>query len=267
MIKSYLDEIPTLLKRIDAIIHENWRDSETDSDFVMTANQLAFVGKVLEVNSNLLQNFANTYKLIDEPTIPATLARAAFELHLIFLEALSDSKSFIETLIKASDSFELFTEKFLKIAERKGDHHAMRTLVDELTRLGMLRKRYEKLLGVSLDTSSELKPYFSFKELAKNHGFLEEYDIEYNLLSSFIHPTLLQIMTTEPRGKTASEEKQKLMKSNVEGRKRIVKKTSIYVILGMSSKTIQKAKDFIKRFSAHVKNERKVTPRKKKYVL
>lgn len=214
-------------------------------DFIRKINILDFLAKVLEINIRFLRNFSNTYE--EDLTISATLARGIFELHLIFLEAISNNTNFLKVMIKGNLAYESFLEKFLQIAEQKGDQNAIFTFQDELVRIGLWRKKFEKLFNADLKPK-RANPYFSFKKLAENHDLSDVYNIEYNILSSFIHPSLLYLITTESRDKTASKEKRELAKLNIEGRKRIVKKFAVNVAFGISSRTNLKVKEIIPDF-------------------
>jgi len=234
---SILDGLSSTLKDVEDLMEKYFdKLDENDPNFVRRINLLSFISKVLEVNIHFLRNFANTYN-VEEPTISATLARGIFELHLILLEAISDNVSFLNVIIKTGDAYESFIEKFLQIAEQKGDKTAMSTLHGELVRAAFRKKKFEKLLKAELKSKTRPQPYLNFRKLAEKHGLSEAYDIEYNLLSSFIHPSLLYLITTESKDKTVSEKQRELAKLNVEGRKRLVKSIATYVALDLSSRT------------------------------
>jgi len=234
---SILVDLSNTLKDVEDLMNQYFEHlDESNPNFVRRINLLSFISKVLEVNAHFLRNFADTYNA-EEPTISATLARGIFELHLILLEAISDNASFLNVMIKAGDAYESFMEKFLQIAEQKNDATAISTFYGELAQVALLKKKFEKLLKADLKSKARPHPYLNFKELAEKHGLSEAYDIEYNLLSSFIHPSLLYLITTESKDKTVSEKQRQLSKLNVEGRKQVVKSIATYVALDLSSRT------------------------------
>jgi len=234
---SILDDLSNTLKDVEGLMDQYFEHLDASNpDFVRRINLLSFVGKVLEVNVRFLKDFDETYN-VEEPTISATLARGIFELHLILLEAISDNTSLLNVMIKAGDAYESFVEKFLQIAEQKNDATAISTLQGELVRIALLKKKFEKLLKADLKSKARPHPYLNFKELAEKHGLSEAYEIEYNLLSSFIHPGLLYLITTESKDKTVSEKQRQLSKLNVQRRKKIVKFIAKYVAFDLSSRT------------------------------
>jgi hypothetical protein len=234
---SILDDFSNTLKDVEDLMNQYFEYSDESSpNSVRRINLLSFISKVLEVNTHFLRNFADAYNA-EEPTISTTLARGIFELHLILLEATCDDTSFLNVMIKAGDAYESFIEKFLQIAEQKNNVAAISGLHGELVRVALSKKKYERLLKVDLKSKARPHPYLNFKELAEKHGLSEAYDIEYNLLSFFIHPSLLYLITTESRDKTVSEKQRQLSKSNIESRKRLVKSIATYVAFDLSTRT------------------------------
>lgn len=234
---SILDDLSNTLKDVEGLMDRYFEHLDAGNpNFVRRINLLSFVGKVLEVNVRFLRDFNEAYN-VEEPTISATLARGIFELHLILLEAISDNTSLLNVMIKAGDAYESFVEKFLQIAEQKNDATAISTLQGELVRIALLKKKFEKLLKADLKSKTKPHPYINFRELAEKHDLTEAYGIEYNLLSSFIHPSLLYLITTESKDKTVSEKQRQLSKLNIQGRKKIVKFIAKYVAFDLSSRT------------------------------
>jgi hypothetical protein len=250
---SVLDGLSTTLKDVEDLMNQYFDRQDKDSpDFVKRINLLSFIQKVLEVNIRFLRDFAGTSSS-QEPVISAALARGIFELHLILLEATSDDTSFYTILTKAGCIYESFIEKFLQIAEQKGDVTAINTFQNELVRVALLKKNFEKLLKAGLKSGAENCLYLNFKELAKKHGLSDVYDIEYSLLSSFIHPSLLYLITTESRDKTVSEERRQLAKLNVEGRKRSVKRLATNIALDLSFRTTSKVRKVLDDYTLALK--------------
>jgi len=242
---SILDDLSNTREDVEDLMNQYFKHlDESNPNFIRRINLLSFISKVLEVNARFLRNFADTYNA-EELTISAALARGIFELHLILLEAISDDANFLNVMIKAGDAYESFIEKFLQIAEQKGDATAISTFQRELVRVTLLKKKFEKLLKADLKSKANPRPYLNFKELAEKHGLSEAYDIEYSLLSSFIHPSLLYLITTESKDKTVSEKQRQLAKLNVEGRKQVVKSIATYVALDISSRTTSKARKIL----------------------
>jgi len=242
---SILDDLSNTLKDVEDLMNQHFEHlDENDPNFVRRLNLLSFISKVLEVNARFLRNFVDTYNA-EELTISVALARGIFELHVILLEAISDDASFLNVMIKAGEAYESYIEKFLQISEQKGDANAVSTFQGELVRVALSKKKFEKLLQADLKSKAKSRPYLNFKELAEKHGLSEAYDIEYSLLSSFIHPSLLYLITTEYKDKTVSEEQRQLAKLNIEGRKHVVKSIATYVALGLSSRTTSKARKIL----------------------
>jgi len=255
---SILDDLSNALKDIKGLMNRYFEHFDASNpDFVGRINLLSFVGKVLEVNARFLRIFADTYS-IEEPTISATLARGIFELHLILLEAISGNTSLLNVMIKAGDAYESFVEKFLQIAEQKNDATAISTLQGELVRIALLKKKFEKLLKADLKSKARPHPYINFRELAEKHGLSEAYEIEYNLLSSFIHPSLLYLITTESKDKTVSEKQRQLSKLNVEGRKQLVKFIAKYVAFDLSSRTASTVRKILDDYQSQCQTEPRV---------
>jgi AraC-like DNA-binding protein len=240
-----ISDLLTTLEDLEDLLDWHFEHlNETDPNFVMRINLLSFISKLLEVNINFLRNFVCSYNS-EEPTIPATFARGIFELHLILLEALSDKAGFLNVLVKAGDAYESFMEIFLQIAKQKGDANAVNIIEGELVRITQLRKKFEKTLNTSLKSKEKRHPYLNFKELAKKHGLLDVYEIEYSLLSSFIHPSLLYLITTEPKDKTIFEKQRQLAKFNVKYRRQIIKTIAAHIAFEVSSRTISKVRKFL----------------------
>lgn len=98
------------------------------------------------------------------------------------------------------------------------------------------------------------RPYLNSKELVEKHGLSDTYDIEYSLLSSFIHPSLLYLITTESKDRTVSEELRQLAKLNIEGRKRLVKHLATNVALDLSSRTTSKVRKILDEYVRALKS-------------
>lgn len=255
--RSILDSLSSALKDVEDLMDKYFSHlDENNPNFVRRINLLSFISKVLEVNTHFLSNFLSTYNL-KEPTISATLVRGVFELHLILLEAISDNVSFLKVMMKAGDAYESFIEKFLQIAEQKGDENAISTIQWELVRVALRKKKFEKLLKADLKSKARSHPYLNFRKLAEKHGLEETYAIEYNLLSSFIHPSLLYLITTESKDKTASDKQRQLAKLNVERRKQLVKFIASYVALDLSSRTTTKVRKILVDYQSLSPNAQK----------
>lgn len=256
---SILDDLSNTQKEIDDLMNRYFENLDSANPmFVKRINLLAFISKILEVNSHFLKTFVNTYKLT-EPVVSTVLARGIFELHLVLLEAISGDEGFLRVIIKSGDAYESFTEMLLQIMEQKGDAAAIRALYGELERFALWEKKFEKLLKTDFKSKVKRTPYLSFKGLADKHGLSGAYDFEYRLLSSFVHPSLLYLITTKSKDKTVSKEKRQLAKLNIERRKQLVKFVATYVALDLSSRTISKVKKIIdSHLSLHVHSAGKV---------
>lgn len=148
-LNSTLQDLSATLKDVETLMEKYFNNLEMDNpEFVRKINDLNFVAKVLEINIKFLSVFINTYE--EDTTISATLARGIFELHLIFLEAISNKTNFVKVFIKTHLAYEAFIDKFLQMAEEKNDRNAMNTFHIELVRIGLIRKKYEKLLNIDL---------------------------------------------------------------------------------------------------------------------
>jgi hypothetical protein len=123
-----------------------------------------------------------------------------------------------------------------------------------LVRVALSKKGFEKLPKVDLKGGARSRPYLNSKELVEKHGLSDTYDIEYSLLSSFIHPSLLYLITTESKDRTVSEELRQLAKLNIEGRKRLVKHLATNVALDLSSRTTSKVRKILDEYVRALKS-------------
>jgi len=99
-LSSVLNEFARIEKRLEDLmnLHFNHLDP-TNPILVKRINLLSFLSKVLEINSNFLKTFVDTYGM-------HALARGIFELHLILLEATSSDEGFLRVLTKSGDAYE-----------------------------------------------------------------------------------------------------------------------------------------------------------------
>jgi len=235
---SVIDVVSKTEKKIRDTMKECFRHLDSrEPAFVRKINLLSLLCKVLEVNSNFLQTSVNIYNQ-EEPVISTALARGIFELHLILLEATSGDENFLGVLNKCGDAYESHIQMFGRLAKEKGDTNAINIFNREMKRIYSLRQRFEKLLDAELKHKKKLQPYVKFAGLAKKYGLSDVYEIEYSLLSSFIHPTFLYLITTRPTDRTVSERKRKLALWNITYRKQMVKKVATKLAAEFSLRTI-----------------------------
>lgn len=243
--KKIIRELAKTLKNVELLLDKYFSNVQNDNqDFVRKINTGAFVAKILEINIEFLKEFSKIYG--KSFTSAITISRSIFELHLIFVEAISSEINFLELMVRTNLANESFIDKFLQIAAEKGDMIAMNALMDEHVRIGLLRKKYEKMLNFK--SKKQLSGYHKFRKLAKKANLLDVYNIEYNILSSFIHPSLMYITSTKPRDKTISKEMRERAEFNVESRKKVVEKLAINVAFGMSLKTNSKAIEILNQY-------------------
>lgn len=145
-LSSILNEFAKIERRVEDLMNLHFKHLDpTDPTFVKRINLLSFLSKVLEINSNYLKTFADTYG-IDEPVLSTALARGIFELHLILLEATSSDEGFLKVLTKSGDAYQSYIRMFRQIAKDKGGIGAIRTFDKELGRISLHKK---KIRGVA----------------------------------------------------------------------------------------------------------------------
>lgn len=243
--KKIISELAKTLKNAEALLNEYFSNVQNENqDFVRKINTVAFVAKILEINIEFLKELSKIYG--KSLTSTTAISRSIFELHLIFVESISSEINFLELMLRTNIAYESYIDKFLQISTEKGDMVAMNALMDEQVRIGLLRKKYEKLLNFK--SKKELSGYYKFKKLAKKADLLDGYNIEYSILSSFIHPSLIFISSTKPRDKTVTKEMRERAKFNVESRKKVVEKLATNLAFGMSFKTNSKAMEILSQY-------------------
>jgi hypothetical protein len=246
-IKELIVELSSANKSIDSLIDQFFLKLEKDNpSFVRNLDLLSFVKKLASVTLSYLQEFLASH-IIDDPTIPATLARGIFELHLILLEATTSLDSFRKVLIKTDDAYEKFTETIIDICVQRNDQAGVMCFLRELERIAFLRRKHGRLINADLGGNLKPEPYFNFRKLAEAHGLESYYNIEYTLLSFFIHPSLLSILTTESIDKTLTEEQKKNANATVMQRKKLIKNFAENLVLIIAPKTIYKIKEVISK--------------------
>lgn len=235
---SVLNKFARIEKRVEDLMNLYFDNlDKMNPMFVKRINVLSFLSKVVEINSHFLKIFVDTYN-IDEPVLSTALARGIFELHLILLEATSSDEGFVRVLTGSGDAYESYIQMFRQIAKEKGDVIAVNTINRELERISLHKERFEALLKANLKGKGKLKPYVRFDKLASKHGLSEVYDFEYRLLSFFLHPTFLYLLTTRPKDKKVSKQMRDLALLNVKQRKLLVKSVATRVASAVSSRTI-----------------------------
>jgi len=218
-----------------------------DSKSNRELNFLRLLDNIIYTNVNFLKTFINIFEL-EEIVLFTTLSRGIFELHLILLEASDNEKNFYKIFLKISDSLKLFIQKFFDLAIKNMDNEAIKIFRDELNRIEQTIIKFSKRWGVNFKTIERYSKLFNFKKIAKKHGLLEDYNLEYSILSSFLHPTDLYIMTTPPIPNTMGQEKYKLAQWNVKNRKIFIKNICIIFSIDYSKKTLEKIKKLIKQY-------------------
>lgn len=214
-----------------------------DKSLVKKINVYAFLIKILEINCNFLQHFIDLYD-IKEPVIHTALSRGIFESHLILREATADEKNFMDFTSQVHNSYKRFIERFKEAVERDFGEEAGKTFNKELERISSLRKKYENLFQHSLD-GSEKKSKVYFAELAKKYGYSKDYEFYYSILSEFLHPSFLYILTTLPKDKTLSQEAIERIRHNIEERRIMIKIISTRVAYTYSLNTKKYIEGFL----------------------
>jgi len=217
-----------------------------DKDTLMKVNKTGFLSKLLDVNKDFLQLFVDVYGS-KEPVLFTTLSRSIFELHLILRESMSSDESFAKTCIQMNNAYESFIQKFVQLAERENNEDASKALKSELERISSIKEKYKGLLEAGMNQKINQRP--NFEELAKKHNLSDNYDFYYRILSSFLHPSLLYIITTPPKDKTLTEEQIKLALANIEGRKELIKSMSVIVAFDFSLRTKEYIESLINTLS------------------
>jgi hypothetical protein len=236
-IQTSFEKVSRAMVDVDALLKKYLDNIDyTNPRLIKRANQIDVANKILEVYSRHVKDYLSTYDLPD-PTVSATLARGCFELQLLLLEVLSNETDFFDLLARANRAYTSFTEILIRIAEREGNQFGVSLFLQQLQDAAVVARRTEKLMRMK--TKSEQKgSHYVFKDLAKKHGYLEEYEIEYQLLSFFIHPSLLNIMTTYSKDQTASENMRQKAKLAVDLRKQMIKSTASRVVVYFSDKLV-----------------------------
>jgi hypothetical protein len=216
------------------------------SDVNKKINLLRLMDQVLYINIRFLKTFGDVFAL-DEPALFATISRGIFELHLILLEATSSDEKFVKIQFKIGNSYRLFVEKALGLALRSKNIEGIKTFRKELKRIGQLTRERSKLWKVDLKTLETYSKFFDFEEIAKRNRLLEDYRFDYGLLSSYLHPTDLYILTTPPIPGTMDPEKQKLAEWNVRNRNILIKNECVRVALIYSQRNQDRILELVDR--------------------
>lgn len=246
-IQSSFGKVSEVAMDVDALLKKYFDNIDnTNPELVRRINQIGIAGKILEVFSRHVKDYLDIYDLSD-PTISATLARGCFELQLLLLETVSNEADFFDLLARANNTYMSFTEILIRIAELEGNQSAVSLFLQQLQDAALVMKRYEKLMRMK-KKSKRRRSYYSFKKLAEKHGYLEEYEIEYQLLSFFIHPSLLNIMTTYSKDQTVSEGTRQKAKLAVDFRKQMIKATASRVILYFSDRIVSTTNQLLKDY-------------------
>lgn len=170
-----------------------------------------------------------------------TLSRGIFELHLILLEATSNETSFFKIQFKIGNTYEDFIKLFYNLSKRRNNHEASKTLKKELDRIRINNNKWSQFWG--LKNLTQYSKYFNFKNIAKKYNLLDNYNIEYRILSSFVHPTDLYLITLSPLPRTTGSE---LAEWNVRNRIIMIKKMALKFALGYSEKNKERIQDLMK---------------------
>jgi hypothetical protein len=222
-------EVENLLSYLTKLYFE-----KSNTSIITKINRIGLLSKLLEINQTFLQIFISAYES-NEPIIFTTLARGIFELHLILREAMSSDENFLKICIQTSSAYESFIQKFIRLAERENKKEALEVFNREIERVISIRKKYEKLFQT--DMFRKVNSKINFEDIAKKYNLWEDYDYYYRMLSSFLHPTFLYIITTLPKDRTLSEEQIKLSLWNLEQRKLMIKSIAIIVAFDFSLRT------------------------------
>lgn len=210
-------------------------------------NLLRLMDQIVEVNIRFLSSYVDIYDL-EELALFTTLSRGIFELHLILLEATRSEEEFVKIQFKVSDSYRLFIEKFLGLAIKSNNADAVEIFRRELKRIGKRRQEFSKRWEIDLRTLKAYSKYFDFEEIAEKYGLSADYKFDYGLLSSFLHPTDLYILTCPALPGTMEPRKLELARWNVRNRGKMIKNECTRVALDYSNKTKNKIVEVMKQF-------------------
>lgn len=210
-------------------------------------NLIRLIDQITDVNIRFLESYLDIYAL-EEPVLFATLSRGIFELHLILLEATSSEEKFVKIQFKMGNSYKSFIEKALDLALKSRNNDTIKVFKGELKRVESRTQMFSEIWRVDLRTLKAYSKYFNFEEVARKNGLLEDYKFDYGLLSSFLHPSDLYILTSPPIPRTMDEMKQKLAEWNVRNRRTVVKNECTRVALAYSQKNNRKALELISQF-------------------
>jgi hypothetical protein len=249
-----LNTIRTRLEKVQRKIREELyaimnlrRDQVYEPDVNKKLNLLSLMDKIVDINIRFLRSYVDVYEL-EELALFTTLSRGIFELHLILLEVTCSERNLVRIQFKVNNSYRSFIEKFLGLALKNKDADSAQIYKRELRRVGKLMQELSKRWNVDLRTLRKYSRYFDFEEIAKNHGLLEDYRFDYGILSSFLHPTDLYILTSPPLPGTMEPRKLQLAQWNVRNRRTIVKKECTLVALEYSKKTEKRTLEVIRQF-------------------
>jgi hypothetical protein len=210
-------------------------------------NLIRLIDQITDVNIRFLKSYMDIYAL-EEPALFTTLSRGIFELHLILLEATSSEEKFIKTQFKIGSSYKSFIEKSLDLALKSKNPDIVDVFIKELERIKDRTQMFSEIWKIDLRTLKAYSKHFNFEEIAKKNGLLEDYRFDYGLLSSFLHPSDLYILTSPPIPGTMNEEKQKLAEWNVRNRRELVKNECTRVALIYSQRNCEKVSELIDQF-------------------
>ncbi len=251
-IQNAVEELDLAQTELDNLFNEYFQKiDKSNQEMLAKINLLSFVKKIVTVYVKYLKEFYGSH-LNDNPTIPATLARGIFELHLMLIECTESLESFRKILLKTDDAYQAFTEALIDAFIEQNNKPAISAFMGELERIAHLKKKHEKMLGTPLTTSRKSPnpdPNFDFKKLSAKHGLDSYYRIEYKVLSSFIHGSLLNILTNESIDKTMPNEMRETADSVVMQRRAIVKNWAENLVLRMIPLTVNRIRKLVADYS------------------
>jgi hypothetical protein len=219
-----------------------------DPEVNKTLNKLRFMDQVLDVNTRFLTAFENIFAL-DEPALFTTISRGIFELHLILLEAMSSDEKFVKIQFKIADSYRLFIERGLSLALKSENSEGIKTFRRELERIGQLNKERYRMWKVDTNMIGSYSKHFDFRAIAEKNKLIEDYRLDYGMLSSFLHPTDLYILSCLPIPRTLEPDKQKKAEWNVRNRKTVVKNECIRIAVAFSERNNENVLEVMRKLT------------------
>jgi hypothetical protein len=210
-------------------------------------NLVRLIDQITDVNIRFLKSYVDIYAS-EEPVLFAALSRGIFELHLILLEATSSEERFIKIQFKMGNSYQSFIEKALDLALKSKNNESIMVFKRELKRVESRTQMFSEIWKIDLKTLKAYSRHFNFEEVARKNGLLEDYKFDYGLISSFLHPSDLYILTSPPIPGTMDTAQEKLAEWNVRNRRTVVKNECTRVALAYSQKNSKKALELTNQF-------------------